>query len=127
MKSNLNKILNDNKTELTSRGIEKDVKYGSVIIKELPKDSIIIINGNDIEIVKEDKILRVDGNLELAGETVKILGNETDASNVEGLVTYSKLYQILSTSLGNFGGLIQFPLGLSEEVMTHDKIKTSKE
>jgi len=90
MKSNLDKILNNNKSELTSRNITKNVKYGSVVIKRLPKDSILIIDGDNIEIVKGDTTIAIDGemNIEILGDVnIKVTGNAEIEANEINLKT----------------------------------------
>jgi lipopolysaccharide export system protein LptA len=104
------------------------------VIKELPKDSVIIINGDSIKIIKKDSYIAIDGNLkiEVKGDiTIKgnkfvILPKGTNEDNVENLLSYSKLKNVLETSLGNFGSPIQFPLTLEEEILTYPNIQIGK-
>lgn len=122
MKSNLHKILNGDTTDLTSRDIDKKVNYGSVVIKNLPKDSIIIIDGNDIQIVKEDKTVSVDGKLLFST-------NHNEGSLVgpileEGIVSFSQLKLALETAVDSYGAPIQYIVNpLDELLICYDNIK----
>ena len=86
MKSNLNKIFNGDSKELTKRDITKNYnRYGYVEIRELPKDSIIIIDGDSIEIVKKDKTVYVDGDLNITSEgTITVKANEVIIQTTDG-------------------------------------------
>jgi len=132
MKNNLHDIQNNNYDILTTHNInDKKPKYGNVVITELPKDSVIIINGDNIKIIKKDKILKVDENMDIEvigditikAKNINIIPEGTSIENMEGLVSYNKLKQALQSSLGNFGSLIQFPTTLEENIITYPNIK----
>jgi len=128
MKSNLNKINNEDFSELTDHNIGIKPKYGEVIIKETPKDSIIIINGDNVEIIKKDKYMCVDNDLHIEVKgNITILQKDTDIDNIEGLVSFSKLKALLEVALGNYGATIQYPIPLLEENLTYENIKIGKE
>lgn len=132
--SNLHKLINgkDDHSELASRDIEKKVVYGSVVVKKLPEDSVIIIDGNNIEIVKKDKIIAIDGdlNVKVDGEIqIKTTTNSApflSSGNIseEGLLSYSKLKLALETGVDSYGAPIQYLINpLDEDLITFDKIK----
>jgi len=131
MTNNLDDIQNGKYNELSSRDIEKRPVYGKVVIQHVPDDKVVIIDKDEITIVKGDKIIRVDGNMDIktsgdlkvSANNITILPRGTNENIVEGLLSYSKLVTVLQAALGNFGSPIQYPTGLSEEVLTFDNIK----
>jgi len=128
MVNNLDSIVNDDYSELKDHNIDVEPKYGKVVIENIPKDSVIIINGEDIQIIKKNKYVRVDENLDIECKgDITIIHGDGERTNLEGLLSYEKLVQALSSSLGNFGGLIQFPTTLQESILTYKDIKLNKD
>lgn len=123
-KSNLHDITRGVKTtDLNNTSLFP--QYGNVVVKHIPKNHVVIIDDESVEIIHKSKVIKTDDDMIIyAGGS----GN-VDGAEVEGVLSLDKLSKYLMSRLGNFGeGLfLDFEARAQAGEFTYKHFKVAKD
>ena len=131
MKSNT-QISSKNKTMLKDTNINS--KYGNVVVKEIPKNYVLVIDDESVEILHKSKVIKVENDMVFIVKgkheinASKINLSTSDGNEYESVISLEKLTSYMETRLGNFGQLLfpDFRVKMESGEFGYDNIKIEK-